>query len=281
MTEEQIARASAAPGDFCLSASYWRNEDRQCWDLNWLCEEAPDPEQWVRAIKETEPDAPVPKAEDIEIEELPDRDWLAYSYKGFQPFCIGPLFIYGSNYEGMPPEKSTSLQIDAASAFGSGEHGTTAGCLEAMLYLQTKGFIPVSVLDVGTGSGILAIAAYKLWNCSVLASDIDPEAVRVARHHCALNGCEDSISCLAADGVDGPDIATKGPYDLVLANILAEPLTGMAEELAGALVPGTGRLVLSGMLDKQAEKVLDVYQAQGLTPEKSISLDGWTTLVLR
>lgn len=220
-------------------------------------------------------------------EMMGDTDWLAASYKQFPAFSIGPFFIYGSHHDpeqdGSLPEEAIGLQIDAATAFGSGEHGTTKGCLLAMLDLNTDGVCPWNVLDMGTGSGILGIAAWKIWKTPVLAVDNDEEAVRVACRHRELNhvpsGAADMI-CKAGDGFAAPLVQDKKPFDLVIANILAVTLKEMAGDLA-AVCDKNAHVILSGILIRQAQEVLDVYAPYGFTLVRRYDIGDWATLVLR
>lgn len=209
------------------------------------------------------------------------RDWLAESYKGFQPFDIGPFFIYGSHYNEELPQDLIPLQIDAATAFGSGEHGTTAGCLEFLAELKQGGFTPDKTLDMGCGSGILAIAACKLWNTPALGVDIDPEAVSVAVRHRDLNNVAASLNpCAAGPGFETPQVESFGPYDLIIANILAAPLKDMAPDIA-RLTTKHGYALLSGMLVEQSEDVRNIYQQNGFTTCQHKHINGWATLLLK
>lgn len=217
-----------------------------------------------------------------------DTDWLTESYRAFPPFSVGPFFIYGSHYADNPdwdgvPDGQMGLQIDAATAFGSGEHGTTKGCLQAMLDLKGAGICPWNVLDMGTGSGILAIGAWKLWKTPILAVDIDDECIRVTEKHAALNGVKlggSSLTCQTGDGFNAPLVAKKKPYELVIANILAGPLIDMAAALA-AVMDTPGYVILSGMLNEQAAEVQAAYEAQGLAFKQRYDIGEWTTLVLQ
>lgn len=212
-----------------------------------------------------------------------DTDWLQEAYRAFPPFSVGPFFIHGSHYDGEVPSGQMSLQIDAATAFGSGEHGTTKGCLQAMLDMKGAGQCPWNVLDMGCGSGILAIGAWKLWKTPILAVDIDPESVRVSEHHANLNGVNLGGSCLtceAGDGFSAPLVGKKAPFDLIIANILAGPLIEMAADLA-AVSDDKGYVILSGMLNEQADKVLAAYTPLGFTLKQRYDIGEWTTLKLQ
>ncbi len=255
------------------------------WVLEWLCDDAPDLEcvPSKLAILEELHGIDLSAANDINVEETPDRDWLSYSYQQFPAFEIGSFFIYGSHHEGDMPDDQFGLQIDAATAFGSGEHGTTAGCLEAMEWLKEQGMCPWHVLDMGTGSGILAIAAWKLWKTPVLAVDNDEEAVRVAEKHRVLNKIPDgkmNILTAVGDGFAADIVQQRKPYELVIANILAGPLKDMAADLS-AVVDDGGRVILSGILDEQANSVQEAYEAQGMRVIKEFHIEGWTSFILQ
>lgn len=217
-----------------------------------------------------------------DIEQLPQKDWLAESYRGFEPFTIGQFFIYGSHFEGTVPEGLVGMQIDAATAFGSGEHGTTRGCIEAMIDLKSKGICPWNVLDMGTGSGILAIAAWNLWHTPILAVDNDEEATIVAARHRDLNkitGDKMGLSCDTGDGFKTPSVQARKPYDLVIANILAGPLIEMAAELK-AVTDENGYVILSGLLQTQEADILKAYEALGFVKKKHYHIGEWSALVL-
>lgn len=193
---------------------------------------------------------------------LPPTDWLAVSYQAHPPLRIGRFMIYGSHDRPPLTDAMIGLEIEAATAFGTGQHGTTSGCLQALETLYDAGFKPRRVIDVGTGSGILALAAHKLWACPVLATDIDPESIRVTRVHLQTNhvpeGAE-TITLCVADGVGDAGIQQNAPYDCVIANILAGPLKDMAADLTALVTPQTGRLILSGLLITQVSDVLAAY----------------------
>jgi ribosomal protein L11 methyltransferase len=223
------------------------------------------------------------KAGDWSAAEIPDTDWLAASYKQFPAFEVGPFFIYGSHHDGKIPDEKISLQIDAATAFGSGEHGTTKGCLLALSKLKDEGVCPWNVLDMGTGSGILGIAAWKLWKTPVLAVDNDEECVRVTCRHREFNKVpsgDTGLIAKAGDGFRTAAVQDKKPYDLVIANILAVVLRELAGELK-AVSDSNGFVILSGILNRQAQEVLDVYEPLGFTLRDKVEIGDWSTLVLQ
>ena len=208
---------------------------------------------------------------------LADADWLALALSGLPPVRAGRFFVFGAHDRGRIPANAVGLRIEAGAAFGTGHHGTTTGCLVAYDgLLKARSF--ASVLDVGTGTGVLAIAAARALRRRVLASDIDAAAVRVARDNARLNRVGPLLEIANASGVTAPTIRARAPFDLVFANILLEPLQRLASPLARIIAPG-GRVVLSGLLTSQANAALAAYR--GLALERRIALDGWTTLVLQ
>jgi ribosomal protein L11 methyltransferase len=215
---------------------------------------------------------------EISEEKLPDRDWLAENQLAFPPLRIGRFFIYGSHYSGAVPSSAIRIMLDAATAFGTGEHPSTRACLMALEGLA-KGRRFRCPLDIGAGTGILSIAAAKLLQRRVLASDIDCRAVRVARHNIGRNAVPNMVRVHRAAGYRDRTIR-KSRYDLILSNILARPLALMARDLAGALAPG-GRAVLSGLLRRQESIVLAPHRGCGIVLERRLVIDGWSTLVLR
>jgi len=216
----------------------------------------------------------------VEIGEvkLPARDWLAENQVAFPPIRIGRFFIHGSHHRGGAPSGTIGIMLDAATAFGTGEHPSTRGCLIALDSLSRRRRFR-RPLDIGTGSGILAIAAAKLLRRAVLASDIDRGAVHVARHNFGRNGVAGLVRVRRAAGYRDRAVL-KSRYDLVLSNILARPLALLARDLAPTLMPG-GRAVLSGLLRRQEPIVLAPHRGCGIVLERRLVVDGWSTLVLR
>jgi ribosomal protein L11 methyltransferase len=212
------------------------------------------------------------------IERVAERDWLSENQASFPPLAAGRYFIHGSHHRERVPAGRVGLRIDAATAFGTGEHATTEGCLLALDRLAPQGRRR-RVLDMGTGTGILAIAAAKTWRRKVWARDIDAEAVRVTWRNAAANGVAALVDARRSDGYRDRRLRRAGRFDLVLANILARPLMLMAPALARALKPG-GVAVLSGLLARQEAAVLAAHRAQGLTLRRRIAIDGWHTLIL-
>jgi ribosomal protein L11 methyltransferase len=223
-------------------------------------------------------------ADALVFETVAAADWVQASLAGLTPVAAGRFLVHGAHDRGRVPANRIGIEIEAALAFGTGHHGTTRGCLLA-LDRFAKGRrsgrgSTLRVLDLGTGSGVLAIAAARALRCPALASDNDASAVRAARANTRLNRTGAMVELIRADGFNSRRFRVRGPFDLVLANILLEPLKRMATPMAG-LLGANGRVILSGLLAAQARAALAAYRARGLVLERRIPLDGWVTLVLR
>ena len=220
-------------------------------------------------------------ASDIVFSTIGTRDWVAASLEGLAPVHAGRFVVHGSHDRDRVRLNEIGIEIEAALAFGTGHHGTTRGCLLAFESLRKAA--PAArtwrILDVGTGTGLLAIAAARSLYLPVLASDIDPTAVAVARDNARLNRVAPLFRAFAANGVDAAWIR-RHRYDLIFANILEAPLRRMSAPMAGLLAPG-GRLILSGLLPAHAAGVIAAYRRQGLRLQSRLMLDGWVTLVMR
>jgi ribosomal protein L11 methyltransferase len=215
-------------------------------------------------------------------ETLPDIDWVAENQRSFKPFAVGPFWVHPSHdAEGIPAGK-LALRIDAGMAFGTGTHATTRGCLEMLATLDPAQ--TANAVDVGCGSGILAIAMAKLWQRPVIGGDNDAEAVAVARENAGLNGVAALCRFVDAIGLDHDELQAAMPYDLIVANILAGPLMELSESFSAAVRPG-GRTLLSGLLLEQAEDVLAAYDRSGFALERHVDLETggavWRTLLLQ
>lgn len=220
-------------------------------------------------------------AKDFLISELPETDWVAKVRRDLAPVTAGRFYVYGSHDADTVPAGVEPLLIEANMAFGTGHHGTTKGCLEAFDALLSAGILPERVVDIGCGTAVLAMAAARVLPdaARIVASDIDAVAVDVAMANLAANGLDGRIACVEAVGTDHPRIMAEAPYDLVFANILMGPLIGLAPDIA-AITAGGGRVILSGLLNEQADAVLAAYAAQGLTLAHRRVLGDWTTLTL-
>ena len=215
-------------------------------------------------------------APDFEVELLPDLDWVVEGRKALPPIHAGPFYVFGAHVTEPPPAGSIPLQIEANAAFGTGRHETTSGCLLALAELRQERQVR-RALDMGCGTGILALAAAKLWGCPVLAVDNDAEAVRVARENAAINEAANLVRAEVGDGYACPAAAEGAPYDLIVANILAGPLIDMAAGLKRFLAPG-GVAVLSGLLADQAPAVLEAHRPLRLIREHKTG--DWSALVI-
>ncbi|MBE7216880.1 MAG: 50S ribosomal protein L11 methyltransferase [Caulobacteraceae bacterium] len=213
----------------------------------------------------------------VAVEVLADADWLAMALSGLPPVRAGRFFVYGAHDRGLAPDNTVNLRIEAGAAFGTGHHGTTVGCLQALDGLLKHARFP-RALDVGCGTGVLAVAAARTGSLQVLGTDIDPVSVRIARENAALNHAR--CRFVHASGLNDARVRGGGPYDLVFANILARPLVSLAPDIVGALRPG-GRAILSGLLRTQERLVRAAYLGRGLRLERRIHRDAWATLVLR
>ena len=207
-------------------------------------------------------------------------NWLEHAYQGFAPIQAGRFTIRSDYGDADARPDRLTLWIEAATAFGTGEHATTYGCLVAFSDEIKRGLNPGPILDMGCGSGILAIAASKALKRPVLAADIDPEAVRVTRRHAIRNGEQARLRACVADGFGTRDISSVGPFQLIFANILAGPLCEMAHDMRRALTPG-GIAILSGLLTEQEQMVLGAMRAGGLVLQRRLRVGEWSTLVVR
>ena len=221
-------------------------------------------------------------AADFVVSELPEKDWVAEVRRELAPVEAGRFFVYGSHDADKLPEGRIGLLIEASMAFGTGHHGTTRGCLEALDRLAATGFAPERVADIGCGTAVLAMGAARLWPeaAPILASDIDEVAVEVARANVAANGLESRVDCVEAAGFSHRSLKNAAPFDLVFANILKGPLIALAPDMRAAVAPG-GYAILSGILNPQASEVIEVYCDLGFNLVEERRIVDWTTLVLR
>lgn len=216
----------------------------------------------------------------LAIERLDPADWVAEYRRRAVALRVERFFIHPSHHTGGLPQDALPILLDAGLAFGTGGHESTRGCLNAFCRLADWGTAPDRALDMGCGSGILAIAIAKLWpRAAVTACDNDPVAVAVAQENLAANGVAARVTTGVGEGYAAAVLRDAPPFDLVAANILADPLRAMASDLARRLAPG-GRAVLSGILASQADEVLDAHIAEGLTLVQRIDLGEWTTLIV-
>jgi ribosomal protein L11 methyltransferase len=277
VSEDALEAYEAALSTACLTVGFFRDHDTGVWRVEGVKQVG---------ISETELTASLAvaavmtgEAPVLERSATAADGWLARTYAAFPEQLIGQHFaVRGTHLTGPETPNRITLTLDAGLAFGTGEHGSTRGCLVALEAVARRR--PRRILDVGTGSGILAMAAARLLNRRVLATDIEPWAVRVARENAELNGVSHLVTARLADGWRDPFVRAHGTYDLVFANILARPLCLMARDLALNLAPG-GTAILAGLLANQARWVLSAHRAQGLRLERMLPQGPWTTIVVR
>jgi ribosomal protein L11 methyltransferase len=245
------------------------DEDRDVWRIDAF---PTDAEEAARA-------AAILKQHDLRVvtETLVDADWLAMALSGLPPVRAGRFFVYGAHDGGLAPASTINLRIEAGAAFGTGHHGTTVGCLTAYHDLLKAGRFP-RVLDVGCGTGVLAIAAARTGARVALGTDIDGPSVRIANENAELNRARARF--VHASGLNDVRVRRHAPYDLVFANILAPPLVALAQDIKRALRP-RGVAILSGLLRTQQRRVLATYTSRGFRLTRRIHRDAWATLVLR
>ena len=214
----------------------------------------------------------------ITFDTVAPKDWVKASLENLVPVPAGRFVVHGAHDRARVPKNKLGIEIEAALAFGTGHHGTTRGCLLLLDHvLKTRR--PLRVLDLGTGTGVLAIAAAKALRREVLASDIDAPSVGVARENARLNRVGHRVRVIRAAGFSAPDFSKHGPFDLVLANILANPLRQLAGPMSRHLAPGA-QVILSGLLTPQARSVIAAYRARRLVPVLHLKIEGWSSLLL-
>ncbi len=244
-------------------------DDATAWRLEAYFTERPDADALVALLDGAGPPS---------IEELPDIDWVAHALEGLGIVEAGRFILYGSHDENRLPDDDAriAIRIDANQAFGTGHHPTTAGCLT--LLDRFAGAPPESVFDLGCGSAVLAIAAAKLWDVEILASDIDEKSVEIANENIALNNAGDLVTAIVADGFSDPRIRVRAPYDFVFANILAGPLTEFAPAMADHMAR-RGRVMLAGLMADQEAGVLAAYAAAGFKLLNRLDHETWPVLL--
>jgi ribosomal protein L11 methyltransferase len=260
------------PAESAVSA--FESEDEQSWLLEAYFANEPN----ESAIRELARSILGDAVDDAVFSYLPKTDWVRNSLEGLRPVRAWRFLVHGSHDRAVIRSNDFAIEIEAALAFGTGHHGTTKGCLLA-LAAELKRRRPHAVIDVGTGTGILAFAAAKALRGRIVAGDIDPEAIWVANGNARLNGIRPHLELYVAPGVRHAAANRPGHFDLVVANILAKPLRMLATSLARVLAPG-GTLILSGLLDRDVPGILAAYRAQGIALRRRTSLEGWATLVL-
>jgi ribosomal protein L11 methyltransferase len=277
LTKDQayaLVDAVMAADDLAITASAHENEETGEWVFEATCDAEPNVEAFDALAREVLGGAVSFAVEPID----PNVNWVAKSLEGLQPVIAGGFYVHGSHEESPPPSGLTAIRIDAAQAFGTGHHETTTGCLEAIdRVLKRRRFR--SMLDVGTGTGVLAIALAKRTHLPVLATDIDPIAVTTTVENARDNGVGRQVIAIEATGLDHRQIATSAPYDMIVANILAGPLTALAPAMRKIAEPGCV-VILSGILIHQAPRVIAAYSRMGIVLKQKITRKEWATLVM-
>lgn len=277
LTKDQayaLVDAVMAADDLAITASAHENEETGEWVFEATCDTEPDVEAFDALAREVLGGKVSFAVEAID----PDVNWVAKSLEGLQPVIAGGFYVHGSHEESAPPAGVTPIRIDAAQAFGTGHHETTTGCLEAIdRVLKRRRFR--SMIDVGTGTGVLAIALAKRTHLPVLATDIDPIAVATAAENARDNGVGRYVISIEATGLEHRQITTSAPYDLIVANILAGPLTALAPAMRRIAEPGCV-VILSGILIHQAPRVIAAYSRMGIVLKQKITKKEWATLVM-
>jgi ribosomal protein L11 methyltransferase len=255
-------------------AAFERPDGR--WDVTVHFAEPPD-QPLVRELVANAAGADI--AEGIAFDTVEAKDWVKASLEDLVPVPAGRFVVHGQHDRERVAPNKLGIEIEAALAFGTGHHGTTRGCL-LLLDHVLKAWRPRRVLDLGTGTGVLAIAAAKALHQKVLASDIDPPSVQVAHENARLNGSGHLVQAIRATGFAAPQFVAAAPFDLVLANILANPLRQLASPMVRHLAP-SAMVILSGLLTHQAPGVIAAYRARGLVPVRHLRIEGWSSLLLR
>ncbi len=265
-------------GDAVQAVSRFEGDAPDLWQIQVIVGHRPNVEGLNSALSKVLRTVPA-----LRLEPVPAADWVTASLDQQPPILAGRYFIYGSHVKEAPPPGSIALRVDAGMAFGTGSHESTRGCLLA-LDQMARGRRLRNALDIGCGTGILAMAMAKSFRANarrapILASDIDPAAVAVARGNVRLNGLARQIEVVCADGVHHRRIGARAPFELVTANILAGPLVRLAPKLRTRVASG-GVVILSGLLETQEAMVLATYRAQGFDLSRRLTLKNWRTLVL-
>ncbi|CAG0996350.1 MAG: 50S ribosomal protein L11 methyltransferase [Rhizobiaceae bacterium] len=269
------ALETAFEDDGCPLALVEIDEDKDVHEVSLYTED--DADEVERRVRETLAEASVAIVPVRET--LPDIDWVTRSLEGLKPVRAGRFLVHGSHDRNMRRIGDLAIEIEAGLAFGTGHHGTTAGCLQ-MIDRVVRREQPHNALDLGTGSAVLAIAVAKLAHIPVLATDIDPVATRVAAGNVRLNGASAYVATVTATGFGHPAFARRAPFDLIVANILARPLMRLAPAMCAHLAPG-GSLILSGILERQREAVIAAYAGQRFRHVSTLHREGWVTIHMK
>ena len=274
--QDAFALADAVMEEYglALSASAFENADGD-WVFEATCDQKPDIARFNELAQRV-----LNGTVEFTLAKVPDKDWVAHSLEGLSAIDTGEFFVHGSHVEAPNPDDKIAIKIDAGQAFGTGHHETTTGCLEAISLIANSGVQPETILDLGTGTGILAIAAAKRFNNNVLATDIDAKAIEVTIENTQINGVKDMIETAVSTGMDHEIFEQRGPFDLVLANILAGPLVELAPDIAKH-TKVDGIVVLAGLLNRQADSVIEAYAENKIALLEQVEKGDWTILRLQ
>ncbi len=259
--------------NLALNASAFEDENGE-WVFEASCDKQPDIEAFNKLASKILGGKVNFSSQEIDME----IDWVSKSLQGLKPVIAGGFYVYGSHNDDHIPSNLTEIKIDAAQAFGTGHHETTSGCLEA-IDETLKAKSPKAILDIGTGTGVLAIALAKRLNKTIIASDIDPIAVQITNENAKINEVSQFINAIEATGANHKNITDAAPYDLIVANILAKPLEELALDIGKICIKGA-ILILSGILVAQADSVISAYKQQGISLKKRIIRGEWAILIL-
>lgn len=275
---ENIEKFADALESHVLSVGWFESENPDVWIVEATVRQEPNLVLLQSLIADVAHNLGV-KVPHLSCEKLANADWLEQTWKNFPPLEIARFYIYGSHTKGEIPPELIGMEINAATAFGSGEHETTTACLQTLCDFQESGMTFTNPLDMGCGSGVLAMAMTKLWQIPVLAVDNDPESVRVTEQNALTNHCDQMIRAVCNEGFAGNVVQSDGPYDLIVANILAGPLCDMAVDMVTNTTKG-GRIVLSGLLTRQIDEVVAAYELAGATLDSVKKVADWAALSL-
>jgi ribosomal protein L11 methyltransferase len=266
---------------YCLALSSFEDEQSDEWKIEGLTAVEPDASGISKKLENLANQHSI-LTPTVTFDLVPPKNWLAENLIDFPPIQIGRYYIHGNHIQPTALGGMIQLKLDSGSAFGSGEHATTEGCLRAMEYLARQ-FDFKKILDMGCGSGILAMAATKTWHCRVIASDIDDEATRVTTKNVKKNSLKGLIHATCGIGYSSELVRNNAPYDLILCNILANPLVQMAGDLSRHLDSDPNRrqfVILSGLLERDSNRVIAAHRARSLHLYNKININGWIVLVM-
>ena len=266
---------------YCIALSSFEDEKTNEWRIEGITASEPDSSGITNKLERIARECDIATPNAI-FDLMPPKNWLAENLMDFPPLEIGRYYIHGTHVEPKALGGMIELELDSGSAFGSGEHATTEGCLRAMEQLARR-YNFKKILDMGCGSGILAMAAAKTWRRPVIASDIDDEATRVTIDNAQKNNLKNLIRATTGTGYSSELVRNNGPYDLILCNILANPLVKMAGDLSRHLNNNPAHrqfVILSGLLERDGNRVIAAHRARGLRLDNKIKINGWVILVM-